>query len=322
MLITACNNAKRTADTSDIELEVKIGRFDRDFWQLDSNNLQSDLLRLQTQYPELLPIYLERIVEFGKVTDTLTISTLQKFRKDTAVIHLYTDALAAYSDVSDIEQKLTAAFKRANYFFPDKETPQICMHVSGLNQSIVVGKNFISLSTDNYLGADYPLYKRLAIYNYQRPNMCREKIASDYVAAFLATEFPFRSQKRLLIEDMIYRGSIIYALSVLMPEEPEAILMGYTTEQMAWAKKYEKMTWLTMLKNQHLYSHDPMLSVQYLNDSPFTSPISQSSPGRLGVFIGWQIVEKYMQKHQEISLADLMNTSDYTKIMEQSGYKP
>lgn len=318
----SCSNAKRSADISNIDLKIEIGRFDRDFWNLDSADLQNDLLRLGKKYPELLPIYLERIVEFGKITDTVTISTIHKFHKDTSVIHLYTDALNKYQDVSDIENKLTDAFKRAKYFFPDAETPQICMHVSGLNQSIVVGEHFISLSTDNYMGSDYPLYKRVMIYNYLRPNMCREKITSDYVTAFLSAEFPFFSQKRLLLDEMIYKGKIIYALSLLMPNEPEHWLIGYTQEQLAWANHYEKDIWLTMLKQQQLFSHDPMLTVQYMNDAPFTAPIAQDSPGRLGVFMGWKIVESYMRKEQDISPLELMKNTDYSKILEQSGYRP
>lgn len=321
-MLFACSNEKREADISGIELEVKIGRFDIDFWNLDTLDIPSELLRLEKKYPELLPIYLERIVEFGKVTDTITASTILSFYKDTAVINLYTDELAAFADVSDIEAKLTDAFKRACYFFPDKATPQFCLHVSGLNQSLVVGENFISLSADNYLGSDYSLYKRVMIYNYLRPNMCREKIVSDYVTAFLVSEFPFVSQQRQLLDEMIYRGKIMYVQSLLLPNEPERLLMGYTSEQWAWAEKYEKEVWLTMLGKQHLFSHDPMLVVQYLNDAPFTTPISQESPGRLGVYIGWQIVEDYMKRERNVTPAELMKDFDYRKIFQKSGYKP
>jgi hypothetical protein len=59
-----------------------------------------------------------------------------------------------------------------------------------------------------------------------------------------------------------------------------------------------------------------------MNDAPFTSPVSQESPGRLGTFIGWQIVKGYMEKNDKLGLKDLMNEENFQKILENSGYRP
>ena len=60
----------------------------------------------------------------------------------------------------------------------------------------------------------------------------------------------------------------------------------------------------------------------YLNDGPFTSEISQQSPGRLGMWVGWRIVESYMNHHPEVTLADLLAENDAQHILEHSYYKP
>ena len=154
--LVACAPEKRKADISDSDLEVKIGRFDQDFWAMKGQDIPAALTHVDSLYPDLLPIYLERVVQFGKKDDSLMVHTLQKFFADTAVNHLYGDALRAYEHIEPIEAKLTEAFRRVNYFFPDKKTPRFYMHVSGLNQSVVVGDGFLSLSIDNYLGGSYP----------------------------------------------------------------------------------------------------------------------------------------------------------------------
>ena len=60
----------------------------------------------------------------------------------------------------------------------------------------------------------------------------------------------------------------------------------------------------------------------YLNDGPFTAEISQESPGRLGLWVGWRIVDSYMTNNKDVTLIELMGESDAQKILEQSYYKP
>jgi len=320
--LVACVPEKRKADISNSDLEVNIGRFDQDFWAMNSQNMPKALAHLDSLYPDILPVYLEHVVQFGKVEDSVTVVTLQKFFADTSVVHLYTDALHAYENVKPIESDLTQAFRRVHYFFPDKKVPHFYMHVSGLNQSAVVGDGFISLSIDNYLGVDYPLYQQLGIYNYLRQNMCAQKVVPDYVVAWLTSEFPFVPHTGELMEEILYRGKILYIASVLLPDVNESLLMGYTPEQWTWCQKHESDMWLTMIEGKHLFTHDSMMRVKYLNDAPFTSVFSQDSPGRAGVYIGWQIIESYMKKNPDVSPLDLLHSVNASYILQQSGYDP
>jgi hypothetical protein len=64
------------------------------------------------------------------------------------------------------------------------------------------------------------------------------------------------------------------------------------------------------------------LYMKYINDGPNTSGFPPSAPSKLGAFIGWQIVRQYMKKFPETTLADLMQNSDYQKILNDSKYFP
>jgi hypothetical protein len=59
-----------------------------------------------------------------------------------------------------------------------------------------------------------------------------------------------------------------------------------------------------------------------MNDAPFTATISQESPGRLGTWVGWQIIKSYMDENTDVSLQQLMKTTDYQLILNKSGYQP
>lgn len=114
----------------------------------------------------------------------------------------------------------------------------------------------------------------------------------------------------------------MYILATMMPQVQPYDLMGYTKFQWEWSRKYEQAVWNKMLDNKDIYSTDILLIRKYLNEAPFTTPISQESPGRLGTWIGWQIVNSYMENNQQITLVDLLNDTNYQAMLENSGYKP
>ena len=319
--LIACKREKRHADLTGIDFKVKIERFDSAFWNIDTTKTAEEFTRLQKQYPDIMPIYTENIVRFGHPDSAITHYTYNLFRKDSAVQQLYNDALATYTDMSDIEHDLTTAFRRARYFLPQFPTPTVYSHVSGLNQSMVVSESFISLSIDNYLGTDYHLYEHIGIYNYQRNNMCRQKVASDYITAWISSEFSTSVADNLL-SDMIHHGKILYVTSVLLPETPEHIIMGYTPEQWNWVKENEANMWNTLISTKDLYTTNMIDKTRYIKDGPFTLAFTQESPGRAAVYIGWQIVESYMRRNPEVSIQQLLQQPDAQIILNRSNYKP
>lgn len=319
--LISCKHEKRHADLSGIDFNIKIERFDSAFWSLDTTNIAEEFSLLKNKFPEITPIYTENIVRFGHPDSTITHQTYKFFKKDTSVQHLYTDALKIHANMSDIEHDLTTAFRRARYFLPQFPTPKIYCHVSGLNQSLIVTETFISLSIDNYLGENYPLYEQIGIYKYQRPNMRREKIAPDYITAWLSSEFNSNIADNLLTE-IIHHGKILYTVSVLLPQTPEHIIMGYDKTQWEWVKKNEANMWNTLVTTKDLYSTSMMLKNKYVGDGPFTKPFTQESPGRAGAYIGWQIVESYMKHNPQISIQQLLQQPDAQIILNNSNYRP
>ena len=319
--LISCKREKRRADLTGIECDIKIERFDSLFWGLDTTRLAEEFAKLQAEHPNITPIYTENVVQFGHPDSAITHDTYKLFRSNKEVGKLYEDALKIYADVSDIEKDLTEAFRRAKYFLPQFPTPRVYCHVSGLNQSLIVDEEFISLSIDNYLGADYQLYKEIGIYKYQRPNMRREKVTPDYITAWLSSEFS-NSLADNLLSDMIRYGKILYTVSVLLPKTPERVIMGYSEEQWEWVKKNEANMWNALIASKDLYTTSMMIKNQYIGDGPFTKPFTQESPGRAGTYIGWRIVENYMKYNPQISIQQLLQQPDAQMILNNSNYRP
>ena len=319
-IITSCGTYNRKADLTGIDFDVTIERFDSAFWTMDTTNLEGEFHKLKTNFPEITETYLQQVIRFGHPDSAITHDTYKIFRNDTSVQRLYTDALNKFSDMSEYNKQLTSAFRKAKYFLPHLSTPKVYCHVSGLNQSIIIGNNFISLSIDNYMGSDYEIYSLLNIYEYQRKNMKPEKVVCDYITAWLVGEYPKNVSENLL-NDIVYQGKILYTASQLL-ELPDSLLMGYTSAEWEWVNKYEKDMWLSLMASKDLYTTQLIEKGRYVNDGPFTLPFTQESPGRAGVFIGWQIVKSYMKHNSNISIQQLMQETDAQKILNQSRYNP
>ena len=75
------------------------------------------------------------------------------------------------------------------------------------------------------------------------------------------------------------------------------------------------------MENELLYETNPFEIRKYIGEAPFTDAISTKAPGRLGRWLGWNIVDDY-QFNQDIPLEMLMAEPDAEKIFRQSGYRP
>ena len=199
------------------------------------------------------------------------------------------------------------------------QIPKVYMHVSGLQQNIIVDNNLLSISIDKYLSATYPLYKDY-FQDYQLHKMTSDAIAPDCMKAWLLSEYPFKSNDRVLLEQMIYEGKIKYIIHQALPKVLPEILMGYTSREYQWCKQNEKILWKTVIEQKHLYTQDVATIRMYFSDRPSTF-LSDDAPGNLGAWIGWQIIAKYMDR-TKVSIEELMNNTDYQEILTKSRYKP
>ena len=322
ILFGSCSHSNRfKIDTSKNRVEVKIHRFDNDLLSLDTTNMKAGLDTLYSKYHDFLPVFTANILDTA-ATDTAAVQNLfHQFLTNTTFKSVNKKTLQTFQDVSDIEKQVSDAYTYIHFYFPDVKLPDIYFFVSGFNRSIMMNNTFIGIGTDFYLGSNYPAYKDFT-YQYMTVNMRRECLATDLVSATLFRIFVMNSSEYRLMDNMLFRGKVMYLLSVFMPNETPENIMGYTPEQWKWAKANEKQVWGYVIDQKHLFSTDVLLIRKYMNDAPFTAPISQESPGRLGTWLGWQIVQSYMNKNPKVTLEDLMKENNYQKMLEDSGYKP
>ncbi|MDR1456035.1 MAG: gliding motility protein GldB [Tannerella sp.] len=313
---TGCNlpDGRNTAD-----VPIRIRRFDRDVYRL----LQADSPAMQQQiaadYAPLLEVIGKSLFRMDGTQRPALFERLLNYYAEPTLNRLYRDALEQYENVETLENELGNGFRHLQSQFPAMQIPAVYLHVSGLQQNVIVADSLLSLSIDKYLGADYPLYRDF-FHAGQLRRMERACIVPDCLTAWLLSEYPFSGDGRILLERMIYEGKIKYILHRACPQLAPEIWMGYTPAEYRWCRQNEKMLWRLMIERKHLYTPDAATTARYFSAVPSTF-IADGAPGNLGVWIGWQIVTEYMNK-THVSPENLMNDGDCREILRKSKYKP
>ena len=122
---------------------------------------------------------------------------------------------------------------------------------------------------------------------------------------------------------MIYEGKKMYLLDLYLPEISDKEKIGFEHQKLEWAKANEAQIWMYFMEKKLLFSTDSKLNSRFLETAPFSKFYMEQdnlSPGRIGVWFGWQIVRSYMQ-HNDVSLQHLLKMNELD-LFNKSKYKP
>lgn len=322
-ILFSCKPNPLKVNVSDIKNDIRVVRFDKELFAINSKDTLQSLTALSSKYPEFFDLFTYKVIQIGGIGDSLFIDGMKQFLTDTMILNVKKLVDAEFSDFDRTKKQINEAFKYFQYHFPDKELPTVYAYFSGFNQSVVTAENIIGISLDKYLGRDCEYYRKLnSTPQYKILNMHRDKIASDVAYAWGVTEFEHTNKATTVLDNMIHYGKLMYFVDAMLPEMHDSLKIGYTKLQLDWCEKNEAQMWSHLIENKMLYSNKRMDIIRYINNSPTTSGFPLESPGRTGVWIGWQIVREYMKKFPETTLTDLMINCDYQQILNDSKYFP
>jgi len=131
------------------------------------------------------------------------------------------------------------------------------------------------------------------------------------------------SSKRRFIDKMIFEGKKMYLLDLYLPTISNQEKIGYSSDKFNWAKANEQQIWMYFIDRKILFSTDFNLNARFLENGPFSKFYMEQdnlSPGKIGVWLGWQIVRSFMEKN-DVSLQELLKMNE-DEIFKKSNYKP
>jgi hypothetical protein len=337
LCLISCDNPIDAPDVSSIEVNLRIERFEKDLFAIDSNQTKPGLNQLKSKYPDFLPLYVNHVLGLGPLNDTndLAFAGTKLFlnynRKP------FEKSQQLYDNFNKQKESLTAAFQYCKYYFPEYKAPVIITTVGPMDALApmsnmepspnFMGEDFIAIGLQFYLGKDFEIYNNPEYISqiapaYRSRRFSKEYITSDIMKLVVDDLFPDSSSRMSFADQMIERGKRVALLKRFLPYTNDTIILGYTEAQVKWANKNERSIYNYLTQSGLLYERDPIMVRPYFTDAPFTREFGEASPGNLGVFIGWKIVESYLQQRKgKVDWKVLMKT-EAKNILNESRYKP
>jgi hypothetical protein len=320
-VMVSCNSNPLDVDVSDIEANVTIERFDQELYKCSDNISYSAVGELAEKYPLFFDLYNMHVISCGSYSDQSYYECLRVFFSDYSVVEAYNAVNKEFASCDDIQSTLNDGFRHLLYYYPDEEIPRVVTFVAGFNQSIVLMDGYVGIGLEKYLGADCPLYDMLQIPDFAKREMQKERIPIDVMAEWFHDKYPYEPSTENLANKMIYNGKLLYFLEAMFPRMKEAQRLMYTDEELSYCYHFERDMWTSLIENNYLFSTDVFAIRKFTENAPFTSQFGQECPARVANWTGLQIVKSYV-KNNKVSLTELMEETDYQKILNLSEYNP
>jgi gliding motility-associated lipoprotein GldB len=303
LAFVSCNpDTKKDVDVSNIKVNVVVDRFEQQFYTATKETLP----KLEQKYPYLFPIKEDSI-------------WLKKINTEQ---ELYQKSQKIFGDFKDEKAQVNNLFKHVKYYFPTFKSPKIITLITNLDyeSKVIYADSLLFVSLDMYLGTKDKVYDDFP--KYLKQNYNKTQLVVD-VAKAISDKYYRPKRERIFLNNCIDEGKKKYVLDVFLPTVSDAKKMGYTKDQLEWAEANELPIWSYFMEKDLLFSSSSTLYKRFIADAPFSKfylNIDDESPGRLGSWIGWQIVRSYM-KNNDVTLQQLLQTKA-EEIFKKSKYKP
>jgi len=311
------NNKSDTAKTK----AIKIYRFEQTLFTTDSIKIKDDILEWETELGSFFESFNQEILRTNSQSAGYRDEILS-FVYHPDMREAYDTLMKKYPNVDFLERDLADAFARYKHHFPERKAPGVITYFTGFNFGVVTNDTILAIGLDYFLGKDCSFYKRLNFPEYMRFKNQKKFILPYCFEAIANNEFGIFDRGNDFLSQMIYKGKIMYFLDVMLPQLPKADKLRFSKKQIAWCEDNEQSIWAYFIQNDILFSTDIKQYNSYINYSPFAKGMSNKSPGRIAYWLGWKIVNEYMENNTSVTLIELMQNTKPQEILQQSGYKP
>ena len=307
LFFNACQDEfTNESDVESISVSISFDRFDLNFYDQPSEVIPE----LKKKYPFLFP---------KQFSDSVWINR----QKDSLQLLLQSEVNKTFKNIELFERDVNHLFKHIKYLFPFAKIPRVITLTNNVDYQIktVYSDSLLLISLDTFLGSENHLYDGI-------PSYIRKELDPKYITVQIADKFGAfiipPVEDRTFLARMIYEGKKLYLHDLLLPHVPVEDRIVYTKEEFNWALENEKYVWQYFIEKQVLYQTQLEWVQRFIEPAPFSKfylQLDNETPGRIGSWLGWQIVNSYMTQFPETPLDELLKISSQ-KLFNLSKYKP
>lgn len=340
LFLVSCKNSDGP-NVSKIKVDIQLENFEKDFFAIDTNNLEQGLTGLNQKYSKFYPYFINDIL--GLNNTQIVSENGQLLLNDAGKFSLkffyrsykgVNDSVQLkYKNFNFLKDELKDAFQHVKYYYPSYAIPSIITFVAPFDApGIVLTPKYLGIGLHQFAGKIFSAYQDpeiAGIYpSYVSRRFDKEYITARCIYSVVVTDIYRDSSENLsLIEQMVERGKQWYLLNKLLPDTPDSIKTGYTKNQTEFIEDNEGNLWSQFLKDTpDPYTLDQERMKNYLGDAPFTQDMphdleGNGTPGNIGQWLGWRIVEKFAEKNSKMTVQQVLATPA-KKIFGEAKYKP
>jgi gliding motility-associated lipoprotein GldB len=305
LFISCKDENKIPAEIEEIPVKFNVTRFDKIFYEtpLDS------FAKMRKKYNIFFLKNLPDTTYTNKITNPI-------------YKELYTEVQKKFGNFETELAEIETLFKYMKHHFPKEKTPQnINTLISEMDyhNKVIYTDSVLVISLDLYLGKEHKFYEYPA---YLKQTFQKNQILPDIIDAFGQTKIE-KPKDKTLLSKMIYYGKILYIKDLLIPKYQEYNKIGYEKIKYDFCVENELNIWTYFLEQKLLYDTNYKTTQRFIEPGPFSKfylEIDKETPGRIGQWVGWQIVKSYMQNN-DVPLEKMLQ-EDANLILEKSKYKP
>lgn len=302
-------------------LSIEIQRFDQALYQQKDSLSPLVIHQLKEKYGAFTKLYIEEIIAVTSLRDPELSMELTHFLQDPYIDTVYQDVISAFNNFTDLQGRFNMAFSYLYYYFPAVEPYKLITFVSGFQFKNALMDSALLIGLDLHLGRDYPYYAQVQyLTNYLVRRLDEENMVPEAMKLVVEDLLPPLNNEGSLGAQLIQSGKVYYALRSILPEVPDSLIFSFSSAQMAWAKENELNIWDYLLNEDLFYNADPKTIHRLMSDGPFTPGLPQASPARVFAYTGFKIVEHYMNRNPEVSVAAMFQ-ADPREINKKAKYK-
>ena len=124
-----------------------------------------------------------------------------------------------------------------------------------------------------------------------------------------------------MVDEIIRWGKAYYFVEQMMPCLPDSILIGYPQAVLEDVESNAPRIYNHFVSGNLFFSKDQLVIAKYTGERPAILEIGEKAPGRLGQWLGLQIVRAYATRTKK-TVQEIMREPDARKIFDQARYRP
>jgi hypothetical protein len=267
------------------------------------------------------PLFSEKFLKRSEMPhDSFLIRDVFRLTQEKLVDTIFRDVKREFKELSWLENDLSQFFGHVKYYYPDFYVPPVYSLVSGYGVDLEVRDSVLFIGLEYFL-SDSARYKAPQIPDYIRRRLKKPFLVSSIAMVVADRYTEFDMLDNTMMGEMLKWGRIYYFVEKTMPCLPDSLLSGYTGQEWKEVNENLKTIWAHYLDNKLFFSTDLFLIKKYCEERPKIVEIGEACPGRIGRWLGWQIVRQWA-KAKNKSLQEVMAEKNAGKIFRESGFKP